>query len=1387
MAIKIYFDASHNAEIPTFVVANKNGNKIGQIDNITDIDTKDYMNDCPEVSFTVHKFANGKLCSYWDYIRDFKLVWCKEWDVWFEMEVELNESDETIKNVSLKRLGECELSQINLYDIEINTEDDIKRDDYKEPTILYNPSNSKASLLNRIFEKAPHYSIRHVDSTIAKIQRTFSFNNKSIKDALDDIAEEINCLVVYESNSDSNGKIQRTISLYDLESNCLDCGHRGEYTDICPKCGSKNISEGYGEDTTICVSTEDLGDEISLEIDADNVKNCFKLEAGDDLLTATVANCNPNGTGYLWYISDEIKEDMSNELVEKLDSYDKDYQYYRDKYQATIDVGILTKYNDLVAKYREYDETIEKIVSPIVGYSNVMKAYYNTIDFLLYLTSGLMPTVGMSETSAKEQAALITRDNISPVAVTNASYISLATADSTILGMTKVVVDSRYQVKVKQSSLSGKVWTGNFTVTNYSDEEDTYDSNTITVDINDDYAIFIEQKIKKSIKSNVKNTSDSYSGDITSLFELDLDNFKIEIKKYGLNSLTSFNDACQACIDIMIEQGVADSKSWADKNPNLYEVLYIPYYQKLQALQAEIKVRENEILIISNSENKSGLQEHIKEIRNTIQSKLNFEKYLGTALWLEFCSYRREDTYDNSNYVSDGLNNAELFDKALEFIEVAQKEIYKSANLQHKISTKMKNLLVIKEFEPLVKYFSCGNWLRIKIDNELYKLRLLQYSINYDNIQDISVTFSDVIKISDGISDTKDILEQASSMSSSYDTIKKQASQGASSSDKLNDWIGKGLDMTTMKIVNDANNQNIMWDSHGFWCREYDEITDSYSDNQLKIINKGLYLTDDNWKTSRAGIGNFIYYDPRDKTYKEGYGIIADTICSNLILSEEVGIFNADSSVEIGKEGIVITTDTNGKSQNVFTVRKATTDINGNAAYTSQMYIDDEGNVVLGNGAKIMWDGIDEPFSNEYESIAGEMSKISKSVSGNTDALSKLFGVLGYNGTTITGTYIYSPHILGGDISIGDTDGVHATIDNNGKLSCSGADISGKITASSGTIGDLSLSNGALSKTNGKYTVTYRGVQSTLSSAVFFITDTSNGTKYPFRVNGDGSFSATKADILGGTIGGWTISETDIYNIGGSGVGAGIGKDGTTYAFWAGSDYANRNSAPFRVTHTGGVYIDNGSLKVGSGFIKSDGDFKLGSMQSRGSSDVFFNNSIFVNYGIEIFSNNLNDTPYIDFHNGEKISDSTTTDYTTRLVSPEPASLMVHGFNGSAATFISNTLQCTNFVQSSDKRLKNTITDLDESMAESFIMSLKPVSFKYNSDETSLHHGFIYQDIMDIQSVTDNNWAICGKILQNIDGNYQEFGGLSLLELIADMVSVIQNQNRRIEFLEKKG
>lgn len=954
------FDSDGNPKPITLILAAGNGELLGQLD-AENIVYANNLKEADEISFRIHKYVNGVKCSLWDKIVDFKLVWCKDYNTWFQITVTTDESEETIKNVLGVSLGEAELSQIMLYDIEINTEDDIARENYKT-TVLYKPDDKEASLLHRILEKAPHYSVSHVDSTIKNIQRTFSFNNTSIFDALQEIGEEMGCLFILNLNSDENGKIQRTVSVYDIQSYCYECGHRGIFTLNCPECHSTNINEGYGEDTTIFVTSDELGKDIQFSTDTGSVKNCFKLEAGDDLMTATIKNCNPNGSDYIWYLSEDMKSDMSNELVNKLAEYDKDFEYYQSEYISVI--SSIDEYNQLVTKYQTYNPDLESIASSIKGYPALMNSLYKTIDFGLYLKSGLMPNASLSNTTASAQAALLTVSNLSPVAVEDSSVISLATANSAILLMTKVVVDSRYQIKINTSSLTSLKWTGNFIVTNYSDETDTAISPTITININSDYETYVRQKIEKALNKNK-----DYDTGISGLFKMSDDAFKGEIKKYCLNSLTSFYDACQSCIDILIEQGIADGETWSDKEPNLYDDLYLPYYTKLQSLSAEIKIREDEIKIVSN------MQQSLYKLQSYIQNELNFENYLGKDLWFEFCSYKREDLYSNSNYISDGLTDSEIFDKAQNFIKIAKEEIFKSAEFQHSISTNLKNLLVIKKFKPLVDKFKVGNWLRIQVDDIVYKLRLLSYEVDFDSLENLSVEFSDVMKTANGLTDQKNLMQKAASMASSYDATKRQAEQGRKGKEQLNDWVNKGLSLTNMKIVGNADNQNQTWDKHGILCREYSPVTDDYDNRQLKIINRGLYVTDDNWLTSKAGIGNFTFWNPETQKMDEAYGVIADTLVGNLILSEKVGIYNQNNSISLGENGIVITTNRNTSNDNkmAFTVQRESD--NG---IEKLMYLNDNGELVLNGSFKI------NSESSETNPALPSFDKVIQNVIDNT-------------------------------------------------------------------------------------------------------------------------------------------------------------------------------------------------------------------------------------------------------------------------------------------------------------------------------------------------------------------------------------------------------------------
>ena len=898
MAINIKFDLINNPEPPTLILANRNGNKLGQLDvNPESVELIAKFNEASEISFTVNKYVNGKITNLWDKILDFKLVYCKEWDCWFEAKVELDEATESVKTVFCTQLGQAELSQIMLYDIEINTEDDIARDDYKIG-ILYDPLDSQC-ILSRLLDKAPHYSIIHVDETLWNIQRSFSFDDTSIYDAFQEIAEEIGCLFVFNSDSDADGMPQRTISVYDLQQNCNDCDYRGEFTDKCPKCGSTNIKYGYGEDTRIFVTSDELASEgIELVTDTDSVKNCFKLEAGDDLMTATIRNRNPNGTDYIWYFSDATKEDMPKELVEKIESYDKTYQYYYNDFESILDANLLAGYNNLVDKYLAYNEDLEKISNPVKGFASLMQAYYNTIDLGWYLKSGLMPNVTMGKTDAEEQGLLLHTSLPPLIAVTDLDIVSKATADSTVLAMAKAIVNSNYKVSIvdNSSQLVNGEWSGKFTITNYSDEEDTYTTSTISRTLTDWDETYIKQKIDKILG---KENTDDLS--VTGLFAKDYDEFCVELKKYALTPLKSFHDACQACIDILIEQGAGnkDSQGYLETGTqgSLYSQLYIPYYNKLKAIESEMVIRENEVNLIlgeyddNGRLNEYGLQTNIETIKVGIQNSLNFQNYLGEDLWLQFCAYRREDKYSNSNYISDGLNNAELFERALQFYEVAENEIFKSSELQHSISATLNNLLAISKFKPLVESFEVGNWIRVQVDDRVYKLRLVEYEISYGDFDSISVKFSDVAKIKNGYSDLEDVLSDASSMASSYDSIKRQANLGNEARDMVRQWMNEGLDASLVQIQNNTN-EDIIIDSNGLLGRSYSDITEEYSDEQIRLTHNIIAFTDDNWESVKQAIGKHkhTYYDEGKKDFVEAidYGVSADFVTAGVVSGSQI-------------------------------------------------------------------------------------------------------------------------------------------------------------------------------------------------------------------------------------------------------------------------------------------------------------------------------------------------------------------------------------------------------------------------------------------------------------------------------------------------------------------
>lgn len=944
----------------TIVLSTRYYSHLGQIHGI-DYDTiniSNNLNSANEISFSVYKTDLSKECSFlsdeeyrrykaiieyiWDNIVDFKLIWVRERNEYFSITVSTDDSSSTVKTVVGTSLCESELSSYLIDSLEVNTADDpmlsilYQEDDEDESTVdadastitvFYNEEKPHLSFLNRVLaDKAPHYNIVHVDDSLRNLVREFSVSDTDIYSFLvGEVSEQFNCLFQFNSS-------KREISVYDLYTVCQnsDCDYlkdegehyRDDYdmflTDDsniprCPKCGSTNVKY-FGEDTTILVDKRNLTDSINLSTNADNVKNCLKLVGGDDLITAAIQMLNPNGTSYLYHFSEFQKNDMPKTLVQAINDYDALYN------------------------------------SKISGYQDLVQKNYDVIDRKFYLESSMMPTIKQSEVTAQTEATKINErfSGESPDVVSLQS-VSNVTATQTVesalkaylpifvkTGYVKISVDDDSKFEYKGTNDDGDsygIWTGILTLTSYADKSDTCQTNKLTITVTDNHQKVVDQTVSKELNDADKE------GDIFDVLSITRDDkdeelavFTDALKAYCETRLSSFQSAIEGALNALNEMGIGSDTTTDD-----YKNFYLPYLNKKGACEEAL----NAICTgaYSNGEKYKytyndkeyvgeGINSLAEEMENTtadietIQSTLNFKDYLvnynedGESLYNTYCAYRREDIYSNENYVSTGIedDNAAILRKAEEFLEVAKREIRKASEPEFTISSSLKNLLVIDEFEPIRNGFKLGNWIRVRIDGQLYRLRLINYSINQGSPQDISVEFSSVTKEHGVMHDAQQLISSAKTISTNFGYVKKQAKRGSEAQSNISQWKQDGLNSGLVKIQNN-DKEEVIYDRNGILCRSYDDITGTYSQEQLKLTHNILAFTNDGWQSVRQLIGNHEYLKYNELTNKwewnTGYGNTSDfvvsghvtgsTIVGGIIMSENFCI-NKDGDVDFEKD-----------------------------------------------------------------------------------------------------------------------------------------------------------------------------------------------------------------------------------------------------------------------------------------------------------------------------------------------------------------------------------------------------------------------------------------------------------------------------------------------------
>lgn len=726
---------------PPVILAHKSGRKIGvlNIDERTlviKVELQDSEILYSECSFDVHKYINTFLNPLWNGVKNFKTVCIpisvphiQAKSIWYEIEVTIDEEDDTVKHITGTLAQYAELDQVNNYEIEIRTEEDMARDDYKDTT-FYNPDDPDASIVHRVLhDKAGHYVINHVDESLWDVKRTFSFNGSSVIDCLKELAETVDCIIILGENIDEDEwSLQRTISFYDGKDYCPECGKRGDFSNGCtnPECThSQKIIPRYGKDTGIFVSKENLGESINLSVNTDNIKNCFRITAGDDEMTTAVILCNPANSRYIWRFTDDMRMDMSPELRERYSEYEQEYNTYKYEYTMSL-VTRAADYNELYDKYLPLlKKELGHVARPIKGYIDLTTAYYYSTYLRDFLQNTMFPdSPDVVDTTAEKEMNKFT---ITTVGVRSLTGLSKSTTADDVEELVRVYVDdARYSIEVVTDTYEDKQWTGSITLTSFTDDEDT-----CTRTFNLTFTQATAEYLKDQVDIYMKRKDAVVSG-AKDLFKQEDNIFKAEIKKYNLTSLIDMRAAAESVLLMLDDAGITQATA-----PDVYRDIYKPFSDKKDYLAQEITLKDTEVGMLN------ALIAQIEQQQDVINTALNLEDYLGETLWLELLSFRREADQSDSTIISQGLTEAEIIENAIEFYNRADEDIDKLTESVYEIDCTLKDLLLMLPdiYEERKIEFDVGNWLRIEVDDKIYKLRLLSYEIDFNNLTTIQTSF----------------------------------------------------------------------------------------------------------------------------------------------------------------------------------------------------------------------------------------------------------------------------------------------------------------------------------------------------------------------------------------------------------------------------------------------------------------------------------------------------------------------------------------------------------------------------------------------------------------------------------------------------------------------
>lgn len=213
--------------------------------------------------------------------------------------------------------------------------------------------------------------------------------------------------------------------------------------------------------------------------------------------------------------------------------------------------------------------------------------------------------------------------------------------------------------------------------------------------------------------------------------------------------------------------------------------------------------------------------------------------------------------------------------------------------------------------------------------------------------------------------------------------------------------------------------------------------------------------------------------------------------------------------------------------------------------------------------------------------------------------------------------------------------------------------------------------------------------------------------------------------------------------------------DGTMTIDMSSNTFRMNNGGTFQINDTNGnkrVALQDGSSGWGLYAKTFDGEEAYFNKSSSDANWSTFINGISVGWGV--------DTHQIGFHDGND------------------GCGYIRGFSGKL-------YHNTEFIDESDRRLKQNVADLDGNDALNFVMSLRPTSFQFIATPKDQRYGFIAQEVEEVLPPLGGIVTHFVDV-KEADGSTSDMYMMNYTDIIPFLTSVVQQQEKRLQALEEK-